>query len=140
MTTPLLFKRLLIYANRTTTASPSLILGEDSREDANIIHMRRFNEVIGSMINTYFQPYGNQQVILANLATHPDYRRRGCGGALCQWGIKKAAEQGWVVTVLGSPMGRLLYLAQGFRELAIEPLAVEGEDETLNISCLVYSS
>jgi hypothetical protein len=54
--------------------------------------------------------------------------------------MKKAEEKGWVVTVLGSPLGKLLYKSVGFRQLGVEPLQVPGEDEKLAVATLVYDS
>lgn len=58
---------------------------------------------------------------------------------LCTWGMKKAAEKEYLVTVLGSPMGTLLYQHLGFKLLGTEVAQVEGEDEKLTVWCLECS-
>lgn len=96
-----------------------------------------FSATINDIIDKHFAPYGMQQIALANLATHRDYRRRGCGAALCKYGIRMAQDKRCVVTVLGSPLGKLLYQSVGFKITAVEPLGVPGEDEILYITSLV---
>ena len=100
--------------------------------------MRYFSSRLKEICHDRFGRFGSGQLFLENLCTHRDYRRRGCGAALCRWGMKTAEEKGYVVTVLGSPLGKLLYTSVGFRILAIDPLQAPGEDEKLDIASLVY--
>lgn len=65
---------------------------------------------------------------------------KGCGAALCSWGIEKATENGWPVTVFASPWGKLLYTSVGFRQTAVELLGVPGEAQQLYITMLVYEA
>ena len=99
--------------------------------------MRYFATRVQEVFQLHFSQYGAKQLHLVNLATHSDYRRRGCGAALCRWGMKKAEDKGWVSTVFGSPMGKLLYMSVGFRIIGTEPLRVPGEEEGLTMTALV---
>jgi GNAT superfamily N-acetyltransferase len=88
----------------------------------------------------FFSEYGKKQMHLWLLATHPDYRRRGAGTMLCRWGLDKVNARGWVATVLGSPMGTPLYESLGFRLLGNVVTRIDGEDEQLETSCMLYDN
>lgn len=62
----------------------------------------------------YFAQYGNQQIHLWLLCTHPSFRRRGAGTRLCEWGLDQAKQRAVPATVLASPMGNRLYEEVGF--------------------------
>ncbi|KAK8128866.1 hypothetical protein PG984_009974 [Apiospora sp. TS-2023a] len=47
--------------------------------------------------------------------THPDYRRRGVGQQIMDWGMKLADEMGFDLFLDSTPHGRSLYEANGFR-------------------------
>ena len=51
---------------------------------------------------------------LINLFTHPDYRNRGLGGRLVEWGLREADEKGLEAYVEGTFLGRGLYERYGF--------------------------
>lgn len=51
---------------------------------------------------------------LFNVFTHPDYRRRGVGQQVMDWGMKKADELGLEFFLDATPPGRPLYEANGF--------------------------
>ncbi|KAF8515314.1 hypothetical protein BU17DRAFT_67906 [Hysterangium stoloniferum] len=62
------------------------------------------------------------------LCVHPDWRRKGVGSALLQWGFDKAEEDGAVVYLTSSPMARPIYLAKGFRVTSERMCKVNGYD------------
>lgn len=66
---------------------PPGILGDKERRDANLVHVRYFASRAEEVFQMHFSQYGAEQLHLVDLATHRDYRRRGCGVALCRWGI-----------------------------------------------------
>jgi len=70
------------------------------------------------------------------LYTHPDFRRRGAGTMLCNWGQKVAMKKGLDLTVQATPMGRLLYEHIGYRFLGSVKVQTEGEDESFDIDSL----
>lgn len=73
--------------------------------------------------------YGPWQIELWNLATHPDYQRKGHGSTLCRWGMKKAQEDNVAVTLMAAPMGKLLYAHLGFRFVGSGVIEVPGDPE-----------
>lgn len=64
------------------------------------------------------------------LITHPDFRRRGAATSMCNWGREEAERRGgWTLTVMASPMGRLLYEHLDYKFVGSEVAQVNGEDE-----------
>ena len=112
-------------------------LGLDKRRDANKEHCIAFYEVAGRRFQTYFAVFAENQVNLSALVVHPDFRRRGAGTMLVDWGIKAADAKGWPVTLCASPMGQLLYQHLGFKQIATEVVRVVGEEETLTSAVMV---
>jgi ribosomal protein S18 acetylase RimI-like enzyme len=99
--------------------------------------MKEFADSLGRRFQEYFAKYGNEQVHLWLLATHPDFRRRGAGTMLCNWGKEQAVERRWVLTVLACPMGKLLYQALGYKLVGSVIVQVDDEDEKLEVYFLV---
>lgn len=86
---------------------------------------------------TYFRKYHQEQLHLWMLITHPDYRRRGAGSMLCNWGLKESSKRGgWNLTVMSSPMGQVLYQQLGYELLGTECARVRGESESVEIGIL----
>jgi len=81
-----------------------------------------------------------QNYYLVLLATHPDYRRRGAGTALTQWGVDQALAAGIDVGLEASPMGYPLYQHMGFvllENLVIKPDADDDPASAL-LRVMVY--
>ena len=79
------------------------------RRDADLAHIAAFRSVLIASVNKYFDaPYGNSQVQLYHLATHPDYQRHGAGTRLLNWGLELAMREKKPITLFGSPMGTKL--------------------------------
>jgi ribosomal protein S18 acetylase RimI-like enzyme len=102
--------------------------------------MKEFADSLSRGFEKYFAQYGKEQVHLWLLTTHPDFRRRGAGTMLCNWGKKQAIQKGWVLTVLASPMGKLLYQELGYKLVGSVVVQVDGEDEKLEVYCLVQKT
>ena len=111
--------------------------GLEERRDANKTHFVEFGKAMARGFDDYFACYGKEQIHLWLLATHPDFRRRGVGTMLCNWGTEKAIEKGWVLTVLASPMGNKLYQELGYKLVGQFTIRADHEDESLEIYCLV---
>jgi predicted GNAT family acetyltransferase len=75
---------------------------------------------------------------LTVLCTHPEFRRRGAGTRLVEWGKFKALEAGMAVTLFSSPMGRKLYSKLGFTEVGDVKIQVPGEEEVLYIQGMTW--
>lgn len=101
--------------------------------------MLGFGRTLGKAFFKYFGGYGGKHCHLWFLATHPDFRRRGAGMMLCNWGLEKAKEKGWVLTVMASsPPGKLLYEHLGYKLLGSVTVQVDDEEEKLTVYCLVH--
>ncbi|KAK8037709.1 hypothetical protein PG991_001055 [Apiospora marii] len=80
---------------------------------------RRFAEkALESMAWPRSQVARKPHLYLFNVFAHPDYRRRGIGQQIMDWGMRKADELGLEIFLDATPPGRPLYLANGFIELA----------------------
>jgi len=69
---------------------------------------------------------------LLNLATSPQYQRKGIGSQLLRYGLEKADRDGVKVYVTASPMGEKVYKRLGFEEvgrLSIDLRGFGGEGE-----------
>jgi hypothetical protein len=79
--------------------------------------------------------YGEKQLSLTTLATHPDYKRGGVGTALCCWGIQRAiSDKLEAITLFASPLGKLLYTKLKFIEVGTVHIQVEGEAQFIKLS------
>ena len=114
--------------------------GLETRRDANKKHCEVYNEVVKRCFEKYFSKYEEKQIHLWLIVTHPDYRRRGAGTMLTDWGINTAEKKNWPVTVFASPMGELLYAHLEFEKIAVEEIHAEGEEEKLTFSVMKYWS
>lgn len=130
----------VVAFSHTFLAKPSGIPGDGKRRDANLVRMRYFAARVEEVFQIHFSQYGDKQLHLVNLATHRDYRRRGCGTALCHGGMNKAADNGLISTVFGSPMGKRLYMSLGFEVIGTEPLRLPGEEEGMTMAALAHGS
>ena len=95
--------------------------------------MEAFADTLAKGFTKYFSTYGAKQIHLWLLVTHPDYRRRGAGTILCKWGLEQATQKGWVLTVIASPLGKLIYEHLGYRLLGSAVVQVDEEDEKLTV-------
>lgn len=103
--------------------------------------MEAFTKAMKVAHHQYFNDvYGTDHIHLKIMATHPDYRRRGAGTKLCNWGIDIAEKNQTYISVFASPMGEKLYSRLGFKELAVVVVQVEGEEEKVSILAMLYTS
>jgi GNAT superfamily N-acetyltransferase len=109
------------------------------RRDADPVRMTKFRSCISAAKGKWFNgKYGEKQIMLMNLATHPDYWRRGLGFELCRWGLDKAEAEGLEVTLFSSPMGLPLYTKLGFHEVGMMHCQVEGEEESIDLPVMEW--
>ncbi|CAG8961932.1 hypothetical protein HYFRA_00014090 [Hymenoscyphus fraxineus] len=71
--------------------------------------------------------------LLELMVTHVDFRRRGAATALLKWGIEEADREKIPCKVEGSPMGRLLYKSQGFKDLGPFVIKFNSQKESIII-------
>lgn len=95
--------------------------------------MRTHASTTDYAIEKYFAHYGNRRIHLEWVITHPEFRRRGAGTMLCNWGRTEAAKRGWAWTVTATPTGNLLYEHLGCKVLGTEIVRVQGEDEFVTL-------
>ena len=115
--------------------------GFNKRRDANKKHCDAFIEAVRRRFKTHFAIYHGRQFNLSTPVMHPDFRRRGAGTMLVNWGIMKGEAVRscrWPVTLCASPINKMLYDHVKFREIATEVVRVEGEEETVTSSVMVY--
>ncbi|KAF7591798.1 hypothetical protein BBP40_001069 [Aspergillus hancockii] len=105
---------------------------EKERKDANKKHREAYRAAVKWRFKTYFTKWSNEQINLSSLAVHPDFRRRGGGTMLVNWGITAAEKKG--------PMGHLLYKHLGFEKIADEDIQVNGEEETLTSTVVMHGA
>lgn len=108
----------------------------------DVIHEREAiaRDAISKGKPRFFEVYGDDQIWLQSLGTHPDYMRRGFGSALVQWGIQVTKENHLVVSLLASPMGTLLYAHSGFRTLGQIGFQALEEIEKFSLNAMVLQS
>ena len=111
--------------------------GGSTRRDINPARQRVFVEG-GAESRKYFAKYGNDQITLQILATHPEHWRRGYGTLLCQYGMKIAEEEDLVVTLVAGKTGGNLYKKLGFTYLGTLVRQVPGEEEQIVSEAMVY--
>jgi GNAT superfamily N-acetyltransferase len=103
--------------------------------------MAAFDSAISAASEKYFNSvYGDRQVELWILGTHPDYQSHGIGTRQCKWGMRYAEAHAVPVTVFSSPMGERLYRSLGFRLITHITVQVEGEEEKLSIGVMVFEN
>lgn len=107
--------------------------GEPRRDDVNATHFRQFKRTMNEYFDTHFGKYGDGQIHLWLLATHPHFRHRGAGTKLCLWGLERASRKAVHTTVLASPMGKRLYGGLGFTNCGSFIIQVDGEEEALEL-------
>lgn len=120
--------------------SETRIAGCEGRRDADPKRMKAFTETISKAKKKWFDDvYGNDQLHLRIIGTHPDYQRRGAGTQHCKWGMNLAKEHKVPITLFSSPLGQKLYSHIGFDLLATITVQVEGEEEKLSIGVMIYT-
>ncbi|KAI1769912.1 acyl-CoA N-acyltransferase [Hypoxylon cercidicola] len=118
---------------------PDNPLEEPRRHDVNATHFREFKKTMSQYFDTHFGKYGDSQIHLWLLATHPHFRRRGAGTRLCRWGLERASRMTLHTTVLASPMGKRLYEGLDFTICGSFIIQADGEEEKLKLWAMMES-
>jgi ribosomal protein S18 acetylase RimI-like enzyme len=78
--------------------------------------------IVGNASLIPFRDHGKRVYLIANVATHPEYRRRGIGRALTERTMKQARDKNataiWLHVRDDNPTAIQLYEGLGFREVA----------------------
>src|SRR5512133_2216748 len=78
--------------------------------------------IVGNASLIPFRDHGKRIYLIANVATHPDYRRRGIGHALTERSMKQARDKNasaiWLHVRDDNPGAIKLYQDLGFQEIA----------------------
>ncbi|KAG9228104.1 hypothetical protein BJ875DRAFT_500994 [Amylocarpus encephaloides] len=131
---------LAVWNVSVLTKATGMDPAEKERRDADKKRCEAFFGKGGQRSKIYFAKWASQQVKLATLVVHPGFRLPGGGTMLVRWGMAVAENNGWPVILCASPMGRVLYKHLGFEEIASEVVQVEGEEETLTSTVMVWGA
>ena len=103
----------LSWASRMSESASLPMMGYVWEQDGRIV---------GNASLIPFRDRGKKVYLIANVATHPDYRRRGIGRALTERSMKQARDKNttaiWLHVREDNPGAIQLYEGLGFRELA----------------------
>lgn len=109
-----------------------------TRRDANPARAKAFRQCGIEGKQRYFDNvYGDAQIHLQILGTHPDYMHHGHGTNLCKWGMSKAVKDNVVVSILAGPIGKPLYSHLGFKYLGTLVVQVPDEEEKVYMYAMV---
>ncbi|KAJ8131661.1 hypothetical protein O1611_g1965 [Lasiodiplodia mahajangana] len=112
--------------------------GGSTRRDCNPAHHRAFQDT-ARQAKQLLLGYGDDQIHLQILATHPDHWRYGYGTMLCEWGLQVASEEALVVSLAASKTGKYLYEHLGFKNSGTVTGREPGEEETVSSTVFVYN-
>ena len=103
----------LHWASRMTETASLPLMGYVWEQDGHIV---------GNASLIPFKDHGNRIFLIANVATHPDYRRHGIGRALTERVMKQARDRRalaiWLHVRDDNPGAIKLYQDLGFQEIA----------------------
>jgi ribosomal protein S18 acetylase RimI-like enzyme len=103
----------LSWASHMTESASMPLMGYVWEQDGRIV---------GNASLIPFRHHGKRVYLIANVATHPDHRRRGVGRALTQRTMKQAQDKNasaiWLHVRDDNPGAIQLYEGLGFREIA----------------------
>jgi ribosomal protein S18 acetylase RimI-like enzyme len=103
----------LSWASHMTESASLPLLGFVWEQDGRIV---------GNSSLIPFRDHGKRIYLIANVATHPDYRRRGIGRALTERSVKQARDKNataiWLHVREDNPGAIQLYEGLGFQEVA----------------------
>jgi len=109
------------------------------RRDASPARMAEYTkQSMRARKELFTSRYGERQLALRQMATLPEYWRRGAATALAKWGMEKARKAGVAIPMFASPMGKLLYTSLGFAQVGSFKVQVDGEEEFCIVHALTW--
>jgi len=125
---------LAVWDRRIKTLQERVLPPCNYRRDGNPIHISEwFRTTAGAKKQDFDEVFGNAQIYLLLLATHPDYQRRGAASMLVQWGVDVAKKEDLEVTVMADPSAEGFYDHMGFEHVKVVDIQVEGEEEKVSV-------
>jgi len=113
----------------------------ENRRDGDTTRINMYNAAVARAERTYHDgPYGERQIRLKLLATHPDYQRQGIASKMVTWGMCLATERYKFLTVMAGPMGKKVYGKLGFYEQASMEIKVDGEEESATFTAMICNA
>ncbi|KAH6975681.1 acyl-CoA N-acyltransferase [Ilyonectria destructans] len=100
------------------------------RKDCSPARLKAYSEAtMKARKEIFVGRFGERQLSLRQMATLPDYWRRGAASKLLTWGMERARNEDVAVTMFAGRMGNQLYSKFGFKELGRVKVQVPGETE-----------
>ncbi|KAF9775383.1 hypothetical protein IL306_006515 [Fusarium sp. DS 682] len=102
------------------------------RKDCNPARLKAFSEAtMKARKEIFVSRFGQRQLSLRQMATHPGYWRRGAASKPPARGTERARKEGVAIPMFAGNMGKLLYAKFGFKELGRVKIQAPGESEVV---------
>ncbi|KAI0109120.1 acyl-CoA N-acyltransferase [Nemania sp. FL0031] len=109
------------------------------RKDCNPARLKAFSEAtMKARKDIFVAMFGERQLSLRQMATFPDYWRRGAASMLLKWGMERARKENVAVPMFAGNMGKLLYLKLGFKELERVQIQAPNETEVIYVTAMAW--
>ena len=102
------------------------------RRDADFARLEALDSMVADVEERFWKDLP-ERWLLELMVTHVNSRRRGAATALLKWGIEQADDEGLLCKVEASPLGRLMYKSQGFKDLGPFVVSAAGQEEYVEI-------
>lgn len=83
----------------------------------SVINEQAFDPYFATLPERHRTTLQGQYWELELLGTHPDYRRRGVGTSMLQWGFENATKDSVPLILFATVIGEKLYLSTGFKQV-----------------------
>ncbi|KAI0380513.1 acyl-CoA N-acyltransferase [Hypomontagnella monticulosa] len=109
------------------------------RKDCNPARLEAYSEAtMKARKEIFVARYGERQLSLRQMATLPDYWRRGAATKLLLWGKDRARKEGVAVPMFAGNMGKGLYSKYGFKELGRVKVQAPNETEVIHVIAMAW--
>ncbi|KAG5811756.1 hypothetical protein H9Q74_013447, partial [Fusarium xylarioides] len=100
--------------------------------DCNPARLKAYSEAtMKARKDIFVSRFGQRQLSLRQMATLPDYWKRGAASKLLTWGMERARKEGVAIPMFAGNMGKLLYVKFGFKERGRVKIQALGESEVV---------